>query len=112
MADVQFLGREMIAEQEVSGRQSFIESDTLPTMIWSGSRNSLEEAGVKFLAIVDDDPKFQYVELPEKWKKIPHPTVDGNDFWTCLIDETGATRAEIFFKAGFHAREAWMRIPE
>lgn len=90
--------------QEKSGQQSFVGSDTLPTKIDDEGRAALEAAGVKFLGVVENDPMFQYVELPTGWKK----NGTSHSMHSELLDEKGRKRAGIFYKAAFYDRSAHM----
>ncbi len=99
-----------IDRQEAQGQQSFVDSETLPTdMARYGGYDPkavLEAAGVKFLGEVEDDPMFQYVELPAGWKKEPtnHP------MWSKLLDDKGREHASIFYKAAFYDRNARLHL--
>jgi len=95
-----------IYQQEAAGQESFVQSETLPTDMSEDARNALEKSGVKFLGIIEDDPIFQYVELPEDWKKIP----TSHSMYTDLIDANGKKRASIFYKAAFYDRSARLNI--
>ncbi|WKZ25453.1 MAG: hypothetical protein QY322_03650 [bacterium] len=76
-------GGRAIMDQELAGQQSFVSSTTLPTDL--RGKEILEAAGVKFLGVVDDDDIFQYVELPEGWKKVP----TDHSMWSNLVDGAG-----------------------
>lgn len=89
-----------ILGQEAAGQQSFVKSTTLPAEI--RGKEILEAAGVKFLGPVEGDDLFQYVELPEGWKKEP----TDHSMWSKLVDEQGRERASIFYKAAFYDRRA------
>ncbi len=91
-----------ILAQEAQGQQSFVNSETLPNEMSPATKTALEEAGVKFLEPVKNDELFQYVELPEGWKKVP----TDHSMWSDLVDETGRRRATIFYKAAFYDRRA------
>lgn len=97
-----------ILAQEAEGQQSFVNSDTLPTRTNGDvdSKKVLEAAGVKFGEVVEGDPLFQYVELPQGWKKVP--TVHST--WSDLVDEKGRKRASIFYKAAFYDRGAHYNV--
>lgn len=104
-------GDQAIERQEAAGQDDLVNSDTLPTDI--GGRYGeplqcpiLEASGVKFLGVVDGDPLFQYVELPQGWKKLP----TDHSMWSKLVDEKGRERAMIFYKAAFYDRSAHMRL--
>ncbi len=91
-----------ILAQEAQGQQSFVNSDTLPRQMSPETKLALSEAGVKFHELVENDNLFQYVELPEGWKKVP----TDHSMHSNLVDETGRKRAEIFYKAAFYDRRA------
>jgi len=93
-------GGRAIMDQESAGQQSFVSSDTLPTDL--RGKEILEAAGVKFLGVVEDDDMFQYVELPDGWKKVP----TDHSMWSNLVDEQGRVRASIFYKGAFYDRSA------
>ena len=99
-----------IQQQEASGQDSLVESDTLPTDMTCSDgydpKRVLESVGMKFLGPVEDDELFQYVEPPKGWKKVKtdHP------LWSKLIDDRGRKRASIFYKAAFYDRSAYMII--
>mgnify|MGYP001606995066 CR=1 FL=1 len=94
-----------ILGQEAQGQRSFVNSETLPTDN-RGAKAILETFGVKFLGIVESDPMFQYVELPEGWKKV----ATDHSMWSDLVDEQGRKRASIFYKAAFYDRSAHMSL--
>ena len=100
------LHSDAILNQEAAGQQSFVGSETLPTHMQDDAREVLEAAGVKFLGVVDDDPMFQYVELPEGWQKVS----TGHSMWSDLVDDKGRKRAGIFYKAAFYDRSAHIGV--
>lgn len=95
-----------ILGQEAAGQSSFVGSDTLPTDMQGNAKEVLEAAGVQFLGIVEDDPMFQYVELPEGWQKV----ATGHSMWSDLVDDKGRKRAGIFYKAAFYDRSAHIGV--
>ena len=95
-----------ILSQEADGQQSFVKSETLPVKMQGDARAVLKIAGVKFLGVVEDDPVFQYVELPEGWKKVG----TGHSMWSDLVDDKGRKRARIFYKAAFYDRRAHLGV--
>lgn len=102
-------GGAAIEAQEARGQQSFVNSTTLPTDIKSYDYDAkviLEVAGVKFGDVVEDDPLFQYVELPAGWEK----EATDHSMWSNLIDEKGRERAKIFYKAAFYDRSASLSL--
>lgn len=94
-----------ILGQEADGQQSFVGSDTLPTDM-RDAKAVLEAAGVKFLGVVKDDPMFQYVELPNGWKKV----ATSHSMHSDLVDDKGRKRAGIFYKAAFYDRSAHLSV--
>jgi len=95
-----------VLNQEKQGQASFVNSETLPTDMGAEDRKVLEEAGVKFGEKVEDDEMFQHVELPVGWKKVP----TSHSMWSNLVDDKGGVRAEIFYKAAFYDRSAFLRV--
>lgn len=95
-----------IESQEADGQRSFVSSETLPTDMQGDAKAVLEAAGVKFLGVVEDDPMFQYVELPAGWKKV----ATGHSMWSDLVDDKGNKRAGIFYKAAFYDRSAHLGV--
>ena len=93
-----------IYAQEKRGQASLVNSDTLPAKISAKTKAKLEERGVKFLGPVSDDPLFQYVRLPEGWRKVP----TDHDMWSELRDERCKVRGSIFYKAAAYDRRAFI----
>lgn len=93
-----------IERQEAQGQTELVRSEVLPTEFLGrvNTKEILEAAGVKFLGVVEDDPLFQYVELPQGWKKIPTE----HSMHSTLLDNKGRARANIFYKAAFYDRSA------
>lgn len=91
-----------IVASEKEGQRQFVNSETLPTEMGPDDRAALEAAGVKFGEVVEGDPLFQYVELPEGWRR----SGTGHDMWSDLLDNKGRKRAAIFYKAAFYDRRA------
>lgn len=71
-----------------------------------GARTALEAAGVKFGEVVENDPLFTYVELPEGWHKSGMSDSRGSE----LRDARGNVRATIFYKAAYYDRHASLSI--
>lgn len=94
-----------IETQEAAGQKSFCnaEKTQLPIRIIPGTRKDFEAMGIKFGKNVDD--LFVEVELPLGWKVEP----TDHSMWNMLVDDTGKKRAEIFYKAAFYDRDAFMR---
>jgi hypothetical protein len=94
-----------IRNQEATGQQSFVNSDTLPTEMGQDDRKVLQKAGVKFGKPVPGDGLFTYVTLPQGW----HKDGSSHDMWSYLVDDKGRKRASIFYKAAFYDRRAFLR---
>lgn len=95
-----------VEQQEAQGQTSFVNSETLPTDMDKEDKTALESCGVKFLDKVEGDEMFQYVELPQGWKKQP----TDHSMWSYLVDEQGRKRAAIFYKAAFYDRSARLSL--
>ncbi len=91
-----------ILAQEARGQRELVESEVLPTEMRPEDRAALEASGVKFGDIVPGDHLFQYVELPEGWRKV----ATDHSMWSDLVDNKGRKRAGIFYKAAFYDRNA------
>ncbi|MBI4268632.1 hypothetical protein HY627_02270 [Candidatus Uhrbacteria bacterium] len=94
----------MILNQEAEGQRQIVNSDVLPTL-WSYGKEALEQAGVKFLDVVEGDELFQNVELPPGWRK----EATSHSMWSNLLDDKGRIRATFFYKAAFYDRRADIR---
>ncbi len=99
-------GEQELKILEAQGQCSFVRSETLPTNIKPEMKVALEKFGVKFGETVKGDALFQHVDLPEGWKKVStdHQT------WSKLVDEKGRERAQIFYKAAFYDRGAFLSV--
>jgi hypothetical protein len=95
-----------IEAQESQGQRSFVNSETLPTKIDPTAKQTLEEAGVKFGEVVPEDELFQFVDLPEGWKKVR----TDHSMWSKLLDEKDRERAQIFYKAAFYDRSSQLHL--
>lgn len=90
-----------IERQEAQGQQDMVNAAVLPREL-SGPIPD----GVILSDVVDD--LFQKVTLPRGW--IVKPT--DHSMWSDLIDDAGAKRASIFYKAAFYDRRAFARFEE
>lgn len=66
----------------------------------------MEKWGFKFHGPVEGDGLFQYVTLPDGWKKVE----TDHAMWSHLVDDKGRKRASIFYKAAFYDRSAHLRL--
>ena len=90
-----------IEAQEAAGQRSFVSSETLPRIC---PREELESLGFVFGEVADDI--FIYVEFPEGWKKVPTT----HSMWSDLVDDKGAKRGSLFYKAAFYDISAHMYL--
>jgi hypothetical protein len=97
-----------VEDQERQGQSDFVNSTDLPTDMRRGTREILEGQGVVFGDAYEDDPIFCPVQLPEGWskRKTDHST------WSELVDGNGNVVANIFYKAAFYDRNAFIRAKE
>lgn len=87
-----------ITEQESAGQRQLVHSDQIPT---EGS-DALVALGFTLGEVVQGDPMFRHVTLPEGWTKV------GTDhaMHSEIRDQLGRARAGIFYKAAFYDRRA------
>jgi hypothetical protein len=67
-------------------------------------RAALVAAGLQFTG--EGDEVLERVVLPWGWKLVP----TDHSMWSHLVDETGAKRAECFYKGAFYDRKAHVRV--
>lgn len=95
----------MIENQEATGRSDFVNSTTLPTEInTADGKKIVESFGIVFGEMVEDDPMFQYVTLPEGW------TREGTGHSMGVLDDKGRKRIDVFYKAAFYDRVAHLWV--
>lgn len=100
------LGVDKVIEmQEEQGSKEFCSNETLPIKMGEGDKEVLEAWGIQFLGEVPGDSLFQYVVLPNGWKKESE-----SSYWTNLLDDKGRTRALIFYKAAFYDRRSHLNV--
>lgn len=97
-----------IEAQESRGQNELIESTQLPVQVRGkkDGKADLEVLGVVFGATCSDDPLFCEATLPEGWIK----RATDHSMWSELVDENGKVRANIFYKAAFYDRSAFMCV--
>lgn len=93
-----------IEAQEAEGQKQLVESKQLPA-------EGLEELLEAFPSVTDRGPSqgdelFHDVGLPVGWalKATDH------SMWSELVDDQGRTVANIFYKAAFYDRRAFLRM--
>lgn len=98
-----------IERQEAAGQASFVSSDVLPAR-GPSNRPVLEEdaliaaLGIEWGELLPDDPLFRYAKLPPGWSKRPTE----HSMWSEIVDEHGVVRADVFYKAAFYDRKAFL----
>lgn len=95
-----------IYDMEAAGQRQLVNSDLLPTSIKYGSQADFEALGFVFGDVVEGDPLFRAVTVPDGWKR----ECSDHDMWSYVVDETGARRVAVFYKAAFYDRKAFMRL--
>ena len=100
----------MILEQEAAGQRQLVNSDVLPTKYNGRGESDIKEAltkiGFVFGDVVNGDPMFQTVQLPEGWKR----EGSGHAMWSYVHDQHGRERLSIFYKAAFYDRDAFFNV--
>lgn len=94
-----------IEAQESRGQDQLVNSHDLPVDC-RPDRTALEAAGVKFGEPHKGDPLFCRAELPAGWTK----RATDHSMWSELVDADGKVRANIFYKAAFYDRDAFMSV--
>lgn len=87
-----------ITGMEADGQRQVVHSDLVPT---EGS-DGLAALGFTLGEVVENDPLFRHVTLPEGWTKV------GTDhaMHSKILDPLGRERVSIFYKAAFYDRSA------
>ena len=95
-----------ITSQEAQGQREMVQSDVLPVRTLRSERADYEALGFVFGEPVDGDALFCYATLPEGWSR----EGSDHDMWSYIVDEGGARRVAIFYKAAFYDRKAAMSL--
>lgn len=88
-----------IKKQEAEGQAALAKTDVMPIEL-RPSRSAFEAVGFSFGDTIDDI--FRQATLPDGWCKRP----TDHSMHTELVDENGAVRGNIFYKAAFYDRKA------
>lgn len=94
-----------ILGQEARGQRQLVHSDRLPSDV-RGDRAQWEALGFTFGEPDPDDPMFMPATLPDGWVKRP----TDHSMWSVIADNLGRERVEVFYKAAFYDRSAFMRF--
>jgi len=97
-----------ITDMESEGQQSFVMSDTLPTISYDDDKKILESWGFVFGEVVKDDPLFQYCKLPNGWKREKTFHYMHSD----ILDEKGRKRISVFYRAAWYDRKVNYHIKQ
>ncbi len=94
-----------IEASERAGQVQLVASTQLPVKM-QGQREQFEAVGFVFGAPVKGDSLFCAATLPAGWEK------RGSDhaMWSYIHDDKGRCRVEVFYKAAFYDRDAFMRL--
>jgi len=103
MAGIVVVGREnYIEDMEAQGQKQLVASVLFPT-----ERNGdFEALGFVFGDPLPDDPLFCNAEFPEGWRLV----ASDHSMWSEIVDETGARRGSVFYKAAFYDRRAFAQL--
>lgn len=94
-----------IEEMEAQGQAQLLNSTELPTDMREG-RQAYEALGFTLGAPHPNDPMFCPATLPEGWTR----AATDHSMWSRILDQHGRERVEIFYKAAFYDRRAFMRL--
>lgn len=101
-----------ITDMENAGQQQLLASDLLPVDAGRiGEQDGwevLQQWGITRGEPTPGDELFVAATLPNGWTRQPAE----DDRFSYIVDATGARRAEIFYKAAFYDRRAYLRIIE
>lgn len=93
-----------IERQEAQGQRDLVASTQLPV---EGSDDpDVLALGIEFGEQTPGDDLFREAKLPEGWSK----QATEHSMWSNVVDETGKTRASVFYKAAFYDRKAFIRV--
>ena len=92
-----------IERQEKDGQLEQAAMETLPIKL-QPDKEEWEKIGFKFGDKIDD--LFQKATLPPGWSKKP----TDHSMWTDIVDDKGATRGTIFYKAAFYDMDAFANL--
>ncbi|MEV4020202.1 hypothetical protein AB0J35_57970 [Nonomuraea angiospora] len=95
-----------VEEVEEAGQQQLLASDVIPTKLHGCTEEDLAALGIELGPVVDGDPLFRHVTLPDGWTRRPEQDARGS----YLVDERGRDRASIFYKAAPYDRRAWLTL--
>lgn len=85
------------------GQKEVEASEELPRDLHNNTQEQFESVGFTF-GEPGNDPCFRPGTLPKGWTK------QGKGYWTNIYDEKKRIRGEIFYKAHFFEREAFMHL--
>lgn len=94
-----------IEAMEADGQRQFVDSCQIPTAMRNCDDASLTALGFVLGPVTPDDPMFREATLPKGWRKLP----TDHSMWSKIVDETGTERFEVFYKAAFYDRSAFIR---
>lgn len=95
-----------IEQQERRGAEEMADADVLPVEVRDDPLAAYEALGFIFGEPLGEDPLFRQASLPPGWSR----RRTGHDMWTEIVDERGARRVDISYKAACYDRRAFMRL--
>jgi len=97
---------EGIIAQEIAGQKDLARFQKFPVDVRDMSRPELEALGFVFGEGSTGDELFQDVKLPPGWRIEP----TDHSMWSTILDETGAKRGSIFYKAAWYDQCAFANM--
>jgi hypothetical protein len=94
-----------ITGMEAQGQRQLVASEVLPADT-NGTDEEFTALGFTFGEPDSTDPLFRPATLPAGWRK----ERTDHSMWSVIKDERGIERVEVFYKAAFYDRSAFMRV--
>lgn len=95
---------EYVEGMEAAGQRQLVESAVLPRTRNLGDDDAFVDLGFEFGEAVDD--LFRRATLPLGWRK----EGSSHSMWSYVVDEKGYRRVQVFYKAAFYDRDAFMSL--
>lgn len=94
--------------QESIGQRELLQSSQLPVRMGQDgiAKEKYKSLGIEVIGLSKGDDLFFDVVLPTGWVK----DGTGHSMWSNLKNEKGEIIAEIFYKAAFYDRDAFIRF--
>jgi hypothetical protein len=93
-----------VEAQEARGQRELVASDQIPVLLRNCTEADLTALGFVLGERNDDDPLFRDATLPAGWSKQP----TSHSMWSEIVDDRGVVRFNVFYKAAFYDRKAFL----